>query len=67
MYYFVKQQRGENIYFLFERHRVQLFVKLEAVLCAMFVLLFCNSFIPFVTLYGCINVLLVSVITYVIL
>ena len=43
---------GENRLFLFERHRLPLFVNCDrqAVLCSIFVLLFCNCFVPFVSL-----------------
>ena len=49
---FTKQQWGENRFFLFERHRPPLFVNCDrqAVLCSMFVLLFCKCFVPFVPL-----------------
>ena len=44
---------GERIdFFLFERHRLPLFINCDrqAVLCSMFVFLFCNCFVPFVPL-----------------
>ena len=49
---FTKQQWGENRFFLFERHRLPLFINCDrqAVLCLMFVFLFCNCFVPFVPL-----------------
>ena len=49
---FTKQQWGESRFFLFERHRLPLFINCDrqAVLCLMFVFLFCNCFVPFVPL-----------------
>ena len=49
---FTRLQWRENRLFLFERHRLPLFVNCDrqAVLCSMFVLLFCNCFVPFAPL-----------------
>ena len=49
---FTKQRWEENRFFLFEWHRLPLFVNYDrqAVLSSMFVLLFCNCFTPFVPL-----------------
>ena len=49
---FTKQQWGESRFFLFERHRLPLLINCDrqAVLCLMFVFLFCNCFVPFVPL-----------------
>ena len=49
---FTKQQWRKNRFFLFERHLLPLFVNCDrqAVLCSMFVLLFCNCFVPFAPL-----------------
>ena len=49
---FTKQQWGQSRFFLFERHRLPLFINCDrqAVLCLMFVFLFCNCFVPFVPL-----------------
>ena len=60
---FTKQQWRENRCYLFEQHRLALFVNFDrqVVLCSMFVSLFSNCFLPFVPLYHCVNVL-VSVI-----
>ena len=43
---------GRTYFFLFQRHRLPLFINCErqAVLCSMFVFLFCNCFVPFVPL-----------------
>ena len=49
---FTKQRWRENRFFLFERHRLPLFVNCDrqAVLCSVFVLLLCNCFVTFVLL-----------------
>ena len=54
---FTKQQWEENRFFLFERYRLPLFVNCDsqAVLCSMFVLLFCNCFVAFVPLISSAN------------
>ena len=53
---------GENRYFLLKRHGLPVFANFRwrAVLCSMFVSLFCNYFIPFAQ-YRCNDVLVVSV------
>ena len=58
---FTKQQWGEIRFFLFEQHRLSLFVNCnrQTVLClSMFVLLFCNCFVPFVPLISSANCML---------
>ena len=49
---FTKQQLGENRFFLLKWHRLPLLINCDrqAVLCLMFVFLFCNCFVPFVPL-----------------
>ena len=49
---FTKQQWWKNRLFIFEWHRLPLSVSCDrqAVLCSMFVLLFCSCFVPFVPL-----------------
>ena len=55
-----KQQWGQNRLFLFKQHRLPLFVNCDrqAVLCSMFVLLFCSCFVPFVLLISSPNCML---------
>ena len=57
---FTKQQQGGKRFFLFEQHRLPLFVNCyrQAVLCSMFVLLFCNCFVLFVPLISSPNCML---------
>ena len=57
IYYFCQATEGGKEIFVFEQHRLPLFVNCDrqAVLFPMFVLLFCYCFVPFVLLISATN------------